>query len=444
MQLRVISKDSERSPVMKVLVLSLLIISAQARASIPVFDFFCNQLLQKEPSLKDYSAYFTADFQKAVPAEYLKSIFSELFADTGHCESYKASAEGNGKYLLVLSGTKKIDALLSISFDESAGLFNGLRLNGVNDPSLQVRSWEDVRVGLKRLDPHGQLSATLRTADKLIQFNHNESDIFAIGSTFKLYILGTLEQAIRRGKHSWDEILPIKEEWKSLPLGIMQDWPAGKQVTLYEYAEKMISLSDNTATDHLMYLLGRSNVERMLFPMGNIHQQVFAPFLSTLEMFKLKWAIDPGATQNYIQQNEGGRLNLLKSLTQIPRSQVGTNGVEFDKPTLINELEWFATTPENCEAMFWLANQNSTQVRSILSKNVPNLDLTSPNSHWAYAGYKGGSEPGVISMTFLLESKKGNRACLAMSWNNERQNVSEYRFLDILGKTLKFAETKIP
>lgn len=46
-------------------------------------------------------------------------------------------------------------------------------------------------------------------------------------------------------------------------------------------------------------------------------------------------------------------------------------------------------------------------------------------------------------MTFLLESKKGSRACLALSWNNETENVSINRFMDIVGKTLKFAEILI-
>lgn len=428
----------------KIVVLLLLIISAQARASAPNFDFFCSQLLQKEPSLTDYSAYFTKDFQKAVPLEYLKSIFSDLYSDTGQCVSYKALPTGQGKYRLVLSGDKKVDALFSATFDETSGLFSGLILNGIDDPSFQVHSWTDVEIGLQKIDPRGQLSATLKTTDEAINLTHNASEIFAIGSTFKLYILGALEQSISRGEHSWDEILPLKEEWKSLPSGIMQDWPTGKQVKLYEYAEKMISISDNTATDHLLYFLGRNTVEKMLTPMRNTHQQLFAPFLSTLEMFKLKWAINPIETQNYIQQKEDVRLNILKSLIQVSRSQVGKNGVNLDKPTLIRQLEWFATTPENCEAIFWLANQNNPEVRSILSKNVPLIEVASPNSHWAYAGYKGGSEPGVISMTFLLESKKGNRACLALSWNNESENVSQNRFIDIVGKTLKFAETQIP
>jgi hypothetical protein len=179
--------------------------------------------------------------------------------------------------------------------------------------------------------------------------------------------------------------------------------------------------------------------------MGNRTESKSLPFLSTLEMFKLKWAIPPAETQNYVLKNYAGRLSSLESLKQVPRNQVGTNGVDLEKPTLVDKLEWFATTPENCKAMFWLASQNSDQIRAVLSKNVPILkNVGSTQSHWAFAGYKGGSEPGVLNMTFLLESKKGHRACLAMSWNNEAHKVSQNRFMDVVRKTLNFAETQVP
>jgi hypothetical protein len=93
--------------------------------------------------------------------------------------------------------------------------------------------------------------------------------------------------------------------------------------------------------------------------------------------------------------------------------------------------------------MFWLASKNSSQLRQVLSKNVPFLgDVGKESSHWAYAAYKGGSEPGVLSMTFLLENKNGKRGCFAMSANNSRRPISLYRFMDIAKKALKFAEQR--
>ena len=69
----------------------------------------------------------------------------------------------------------------------------------------------------------------------------------AIGSAFKLYVLGALARAVADGDATWQERLAIRDAWKSLPSGAMRDEPAGSAFTLRHYAEQMISVSDNTA-----------------------------------------------------------------------------------------------------------------------------------------------------------------------------------------------------
>jgi hypothetical protein len=418
--------------------------SSKSEATVPNFDFFCSQLLQKKPSLTDYPALFTKEFRKAISLSDLKDVFFNLYVETGACTKFKVVESPKNKYVLTLSSQKNYEIQFAVSFDDTVKLFNGLLLNGVEDTKIQIKRWSDVGDSLQKLDPVGKLSATLTTPNKSVHLGYHDEDVFAIGSTLKLYVLGTLQTSIDQGLHKWDEILPLKEEWKSLPSGVMQDWPAGKKIKLYQYAEKMISISDNTATDHLLYFLGRTNVESLLEPMGNSHERDYLPFLSTLEMFKLKWAIKPDQTQKYIEMNVPKRREFLDTLKKVPRSQVETNGVDPHKPTLIDKLEWFATTPENCAAMFWLASQDKPEIRAILSKNVPVLEnVGSTTSHWSYVGYKGGSESGVKSMTFLLESKSHNRACFAISWNNQKHNLTKYSFFDLVKKTLTFAETQI-
>jgi hypothetical protein len=427
-----------------ILLLVLFSFGAPAEAVKTDFGSFCTELLQAQPALANYSTTFTQRMRDNLPLEELKAVFSELYDEVGKCTSYEVNPLGQGKYQLILHSMNELNVLLMTQVNEDSGQVSGLAVGGIDYPEIQIRSWDDLKSALHGLAPEGKSSATLVTHDRSVSLSENPSDVFAIGSTFKLYILGALEQAIEKGEHRWDEILPLKEEWKSLPSGIMHTWPSGKEVRLLEYAENMISLSDNTATDHLLYFLGRENVEAMLAPMGNTHEEAYLPFLSTLEMFKLKWALKPVETKSYLMADLAERLPRLYQLTQIPREEVGRNGVSLDQPTLIDQLEWFATTPENCEAMFWLASKNSPQVRKVLSKNVPILgEIGKESSHWTYAGYKGGSEPGVLSMTFLLESRSGQRGCFAMSANNSKKSISLYRFMDIARKTLKFAEQKL-
>jgi Beta-lactamase enzyme family len=431
---------------MKIIIfLALLFMSNYARAAVPNFAIFCDQLLQENPSIPDYARDFTAEFRSAISVEALRAVFNDLYKDVGACESYQVELTGANHFVLTIHGAKKLNVVLNLSYDDQQSRFNGVTLGGILDPDLRIESWNDLESTLKNLDPEGKLSTTLQTEDGSVAFHHNSDEKLAIGSTFKLYVLGTLEELIGRGVLKWNELLPIKEELKSLPSGVMQTWPAGKSATLYEYAEKMISLSDNTATDHLLELLGREAVENMLVQMGNTYEPQFYPLLATAEMFKLKWAISPRATEDYLHSDRPSRLIKLQNLKSVSISEFGRNGIEVGKPHLIDKIEWFATTQEACKAMFALASKNSPAVRSILSKNTPVLkDVGSTKSHWAYAGYKGGSEPGVLNMTYLLETKSGQRACLAMSWNNNFKAVSLNRFVTIVQKTLSFAETAIP
>ena len=68
----------------------------------------------------------------------------------------------------------------------------------------------------------------------------------------------------------------------------MRDEAAGKTFTLREFAEKMISVSDNTATDHLLAFVGRQAVEETVKASGNAAAARNVPFLSTRDVFALK------------------------------------------------------------------------------------------------------------------------------------------------------------
>ena len=97
---------------------------------------------------------------------------------------------------------------------------------------------------------------------------------------------------------------------RSLPSGMLHNWPEGAPVTLHTLASLMISISDNTATDILLGLVGRENVERMMGRIGIAAPERNRPFLATREIFALKTA--PEAEQRaFIEADEAGRRRLL-------------------------------------------------------------------------------------------------------------------------------------
>src|SRR3546814_6089565 len=69
----------------------------------------------------------------------------------------------------------------------------------------------------------------------------------AIGSAFKLVILAELVREIAGGKRHWDD--PITLDGGDLPGGFYADKAKGTIATIRDLATKMVSVSDNSATD---------------------------------------------------------------------------------------------------------------------------------------------------------------------------------------------------
>ena len=68
---------------------------------------------------------------------------------------------------------------------------------------------------------------------------------------------------------------------------MLQYEPDGTQISVQDAAAKMISISDNTATDMLINLVGRSAVEAALTSAGMANPALDRPFLTTREAFIL-------------------------------------------------------------------------------------------------------------------------------------------------------------
>src|SRR3546814_12864006 len=86
-------------------------------------------------------------------------------------------------------------------------------------------------------------------------------------SAFKLVILAELVREIAGGKRHWDD--PITLDGGDLPGGFYADKAKGTIATIRDLATKMVSVSDNSATDILLHALGRDKVEAVLPVVGS-------------------------------------------------------------------------------------------------------------------------------------------------------------------------------
>jgi hypothetical protein len=235
---------------------------------------------------------------------------------------------------------------------------------------------------------------------------HEPNERLAIGSAFKLWVLLALSQKLEDDPTvSWTTKLPIRDALKSLPSGVLQNEPAGTQLSLDEYARKMIEISDNTAADHLIDYLGRPAVEAAQTTTRHSNPAANIPWLMTRDMFVLKLALSASELDAYRTASVPEKRALLDGYRDIPLD--AARAAEWTEPRAL-DLEWFATPLDLCNALGSLGARAdftpSSQLLEILGLN-PGMMLDA--SQWSYIGYKGGSEPGVLNMSWLLQRADG-------------------------------------
>lgn len=345
--------------------------------------------------------WFAASFLAQVPLQQVQSILISLKAELG---AYQAVTAAGGDYRVMFEkGTVPTKIVLNAQGQITGLLFQPPRLN-LSRLSEAVAQFKSLPGNVSLLVREGN---TERAA-------LNSQTPLAVGSTFKLAVLAALKQQVATGQRAWAEIVPLQATFKSLPSGFLQTWPEGALLSVQSLAALMISQSDNTATDHLIQLVGRSPIES-LTPRNR-------PFLMTREAFILKSNKNAALLKRYRAGNADDRRKLLSELATQPLPDVQ----EFTAGPIAPDVEWFLTTTELCNLM----------------AHVQDLPLMSINpgaaraDEWERVAYKGGSEPGVLNLTTWLRAKTGKQYCVSATWNHT-EALPEERFIALYASTLE-------
>lgn len=325
------------------------------------------------------TSLFDATFLKAVPADKIQAGIVPLKNLIGPVLSIEP--KGGPSYLIETS-THEIAADITL---DGAGKIGGLVFH---DPKPRNASIDDLLGQMGAVAPQ---SAWLVTRNGTTLHASHPDLALGIGSGFKLGVLKALKDEIDAGAHRWDELVPLRQAEKSLPTGILQSWPEGSPLTIHTLAALMISISDNTAADTLLKLVGRDKVEAALG---------IAPALTTRELFVLK--ANPDLMTRYRAGDLEARRAVLAEAETRPLPDVGkalapqTPGVEWDvSPTRL------------CALIAEIGGLDVMQINPGLADK----------SKWNTVSFKGGSETGVLSLTTLAVSKSGDTYCVSAVWN---------------------------
>lgn len=372
---------------------------------------------------REAAEVFSETFLQAVSPGQLKALGDSMTASAGPITGASGIEQSGWNARFTMEFERASAAAMIVIDPNAPHLISGLRIFAVTPREdsldkikadfllLEGRSGFEVA----RLQDGNSSTTTLSSL--------NPQQPFAIGSTFKLYVLSALARQVAEGKRHWDDIVPVSG--KSFPGGTIHGWPDGAPVTLHTLASLMISISDNTATDMLVREVGQKALEREVRLARHSAPETMLPVLTTAQLFALK-AQGLEAAAAYSTADTARRADILASLDTSDIAEVNPGTVFGHGPVAIDQVEWFASPDDLVNLAISLRDAKSPQLRQIMAIN-PALD-PERSALWSYVGYKGGSEDGVISMTWLLEDKAGTWFAITGSWNDTAKAVDNKTF----------------
>ncbi|WP_301749490.1 serine hydrolase [uncultured Erythrobacter sp.] len=379
----------------------------------------------------DPADIFTAGFRAAVADAQIVTLSASLVAQFGPATKVALLAPTQGTRATLEIRFERGLAKGGIAIDPADNnRVNELRFTSVDSLAIADDSREKISADLAGLP--GSVNAwfgPLEGRDPLISVDAETP--LALGSTFKLYVLAALAEDVKAGRRKWSDVVPLTE--KSYPSGQLQNWPIGAPVTLHTLASLMISISDNTATDQLIKVLGKERILKLMKDSGHADPSANDPFLTTKQLFILKasdaqtladWRSGDPAKQAIIEVVQVAEED--PTLDQI-------NAAFANGPKAL-DIEWFASPTDIAKLFAYMRRNADPKVFEIMA--ISPSATAAIKANWRYIGFKGGSEPGVINLTWLLTDKAGRDWVLTLGWNNSAAVVDEGKLEGIAQRIL--------
>ena len=229
----------------------------------------------------------------------------------------------------------------------------------------------------------------------------------AIGSAFKLFILAELSRQVAAGERRWSDVVTLDR--RSIPSGVLQGWPRGSPLTLHTLAALMISQSDNTRDRHAAPRRrprecraddgddrrpggGRATgpcCRRSSCPRSRPRP---TPRVAALARRRRSRAPAP-ARHGLCSARRGPHRH--RPLHRRPAPHRQRRMVRLARPIWCGRWTGSAATATTRRAPSW---------RSIPALGPP------VTRRPRYVGFKGGSEPGVLNLTWLVRNRAGDLA----------------------------------
>lgn len=251
-------------------------------------------------------------------------------------------------------------------------------------------NWDELYALLGAVSPEATFLAARVFSDRCVpRAELAATDQRPVSGTASIWTLAATVDAIVAGTTSWEAEL------------------ASSDRTLFEAAEQAFANADLAAADELLEHVGRAAVEQAMVDWFHSAPHLNLPFLRFEELFVLKGVRAGELSAGWAAATEAARRERLAAITP---DDVGAVR-EWTQPFAVEEVGWFASQLDLCRVMAAMhdraeTDDNAAVIRHLLSQNP---GIMFDQNVWSYAAYRGGSEPGVLQLTWLLEDTSGGR-----------------------------------
>ncbi|NBB26516.1 serine hydrolase [Porphyrobacter sp. SLTP] len=405
--------------------------AAAAAAEQTPLEMRADQVVALLNGKADPAEIFTAGFRAAVADAQIVTLSASLVAQFGPATEVALLAPRDGTRAALEIRFERGLAKGGIAIDPAdSNRVNELRFTSVDSLAIADDSPAKIAADLAALP--GSVNAwfgPLGDGTPLISMGADRP--LALGSTFKLYVLAALAEDVKAGRRKWSDVVALTE--KSYPSGQLQDWPEGAPVTLHTLASLMIAISDNTATDQLIKVLGKERILRLMTDSGHADPDANDPFLTTRQLFILK-ASDAQTLADWRSGDPAKQamIALVQAAEEEP-SLDAVNAAFANGPKAL-DIEWFASPADLAKLLAYMRRTADPKVFEIMA--ISPSATAAIKANWRYIGFKGGSEPGVMNLTWLLTDKAGRDWVLTLGWNNAAAVVDEGKLEGIAQRIL--------
>ena len=379
----------------------------------------------------------TRDFINSLRTQFPDAVIRDVVMVTPVRATVVINSPGSGTpygYVNIgaaYSGSKKI-VYLSVSNYYGSVQYpadQSLTLTQAADKFMTLSDTPALLVG--RIDSNGQCSAVV---------DRNANQLRATGSIFKTWILGAVGRAVAAGALDPETTIPLVASKLALG-GTINSEPLGTVFPLQDMAELMMGISDNTATDHLHALVGRSLIEQVVDEFGFSQPDVLKPFLNISEQFSLYFSFPLATAQGYVNGSETFQRQFLQNQIEPITPVMGGSYANYQ---IFLTGTWRATPMDICRAFAHLRRLPQGSDAISLVDHALGAGAAQPEvrNKWDRVWYKGGSLDGaaghyVLTHAWMLEnSGESPWVVIAMS-NNSTGNIDEYKVQSVTGRILE-------